>query len=34
MNNSSALGRPVVKCKDGTIVDLSQQRDIKILELI
>lgn len=34
MNNSGALGRPVVKCKDGTIVDLSQQRDIKILELI
>ncbi len=33
MNNSGALGRPVVKCKDD-IIDLSQQRDVKILELI
>ncbi|MCR5774371.1 MAG: HD domain-containing protein [Lachnospiraceae bacterium] len=34
MNNSGAIGRPVVRSKDGTVVDLSQQRDIKILELI
>lgn len=34
MNNSGAIGRPVVKCKDNTIVDLMQQRDVKILELI
>ncbi len=34
MNNSGAIGRPVVKCKDGTIVDLSQQRDVKVIELI
>ena len=33
MNNSGAVGRPVVKC-DNDIVDLMQQRDIKILELI
>ncbi|MBQ7583573.1 MAG: HD domain-containing protein [Lachnospiraceae bacterium] len=33
MNNSGAIGRPVVKCKDG-IVDLMQQRDVKITELI
>ncbi len=33
MNNSGAMGRPVVKCKEG-IVDLSQQRDVKIIELI
>ncbi len=33
MNNSGTIGRPVIKCKDD-IVDLSQQRDIKIVELI
>lgn len=34
MNNSGSIGRPVIRAKDGTIVDLSQQRDIKIVELI
>ncbi len=34
MNNSGAIGRPVIKCKDNNIVDLSQQRDIKIIELV
>jgi HD-GYP domain-containing protein (c-di-GMP phosphodiesterase class II) len=33
MNNSGAIGRPVIKCKED-IVDLSQQRDIKVVELI
>lgn len=33
MNNSNAIGRPVIKCKED-IVDLSQQRDIRIIELI
>ena len=33
MNNSGAIGRPVVKCKEG-VVDLMQQRDVKIIELI
>lgn len=33
MNNSTAIGRPVIKCKED-IIDLSKQRDIRIIELI
>ena len=33
MNNSTAIGRPVIKCKED-IIDLSQQRDIRIIELV